>query len=229
MPIIRFLLFALALASLPAGASAAPPARDWANAVALTPAGAHLIGNPAAKTRLVEYVSYTCPHCAHFVAEGTAPLKAGWVSKGLVAVEIRNLVRDRYDMTAAILARCGGPARFAGNHEALFGNFDAWIEKLRAYEAAPSTLPPDAEPAAIMTDISEKTGLFALMAKRNVTPAQSRACLADGKAMETVLALTRTAIEQDKVTGTPSFLINGRLTEAHDWAGLRPLLPVPGN
>jgi hypothetical protein len=78
---IRALLLFLGLVLVPAAAQAAP-AKDWSQTVTLTKEGAHVIGNPAAKTRLVEYVSYTCPHCAHFVAEGTAPLKAGWVSRG---------------------------------------------------------------------------------------------------------------------------------------------------
>lgn len=223
---IRALLLFIALSLFPAATQAAP-AKNWAQTVTLTKEGAHVIGNPAAKTRLVEYVSYTCPHCAHFVAEGTAPLKAGWVSKGTVAVEIRNLVRDRYDFTAALLARCGGPAKFPGNHEALFAAQNDWIAKAQAYEGQPSTLPDDAKPAAVMTEIADKTGMLALMAKRGVTPAQSRACIASQPAFNAVMAMTKRAVDQDHVTGTPGFLIDGKLTNAHDWTSLKPLLPAP--
>lgn len=225
---IRALSLLIAALLAPSIAHAAP-AKNWANMVTLSKEGAHVIGNPAAKTRLVEYVSYTCSHCAHFVAEGTAPLKAGWVSKGLVAVEVRNLVRDRYDFTAALLARCGGPAKFSGNHEALFAAQQDWIAKAQVYESRPSALPADAKPAAVMAEIAEKTGMLALMAKRNVTTAQSRACIADQKAFDLILAMTKRALEQDHVTGTPSFLINGALTQAHDWGSLQPLLPNPAN
>lgn len=222
------LLLLLAALLLPATAHAAP-AKDWAHVVTLTPEGVHVIGNPAARNRLVEYVSYTCPHCAHFVAEASAPLKTGWVAKGALAVEIRHLVRDRYDLTAALLARCGGPARFPGNHEAIFAAQTAWIDKIRAYEIAPPSLPANANRTAVMIDLADKTGLISLMARRGITPAQSRACLVDQKAMDAVLAMTKKGIEQDKVTGTPSFLLNGALTEAHDWASLRPVLPKPAN
>ncbi|MCH4152842.1 MAG: DsbA family protein [Sphingobium sp.] len=225
---IRALLLFLGLVLVPAAAQAAP-AKDWSQTVTLTKEGAHVIGNPAAKTRLVEYVSYTCPHCAHFVAEGTAPLKAGWVSRGTVAVEIRNLVRDRYDFTVALLARCGGPAKFPGNHEALFAAQNDWIAKAQAYEGQSSALPADAKPAAIMAEIADKTGMLALLAKRGVTPAQSRICIASQPAFNALMAMTKRALEQDHVTGTPSFLINGTLTEAHDWASLRPLLPRAAN
>lgn len=225
---IRALILFFSLLLVPSIAHAAP-ARNWANMVTLSKEGAYVIGNPAAKTRLVEYVSYTCPHCAHFVAEGTAPLKAGWVSKGLIAVEIRNLVRDRYDFTAALLARCGGAAKFPSNHEALFAAQSDWIAKVQAYESQPSTLPADAKPAAVMSEIADKTGMIALMAKRGVTPTQSRVCLADQKAFDLVIAMTKRGLEQDQVKGTPSFLLNGRLTDVYDWAGLQPLLPKSAN
>lgn len=224
---IRSLLFLIGLVLLPVGAHAAP-ARDWSRSVSATPEGAYVIGNPAAKTRLVEYVSYTCPHCAHFVAEATGPLKSGWVSKGSLAIEVRNLVRDRYDLAAALLARCGGPARFPGNHEAIFAAFPRWIEKVQAYEAAPSTLPVDAGPDAALVDIADKTGLLALLRKRGITPAQARACIANGKARDAVMAMRKRALEQDGITGTPGFLVDNKRVDAHDWAALRPLLPPPG-
>lgn len=227
MSSLRLLLFAiLALAAVPL--QAAPP-RDWSRTVTQTPAGSFLIGNPAAGIRLIEYVSYTCPHCARFVAEGMQPLKTGWIAEGALSVEIRNLVRDRFDLAAALLARCGGAARFPGDHEAIFANQQAWIEKAIAYEKAPSALPANASHARMLTDIADKTGLTTLMQKRGLAPAQSRACLADEKAAEKIMAMTRSAVEQDKIRGTPSFILNGALTEAHSWDTLRPLLPVPAN
>ena len=221
----RLLIFLVAMV-LPVAAYAAP-AKDWSHEVVLTPEGAHQLGNPAAKTRLVEYVSYTCSHCAHFVDDASAPLKSGWVANGGLVIEVRNLVRDRYDFTAALLARCGGPARFIGNHEALFANYDAWIEKVRAHAEQPPAIPQDANPAVIMTDIAEKTGLITLMQKRGVSPAQSRTCLADRKAADAILAMTKYGVQQDGITGTPGFILNGKKAAAYDWATLRPMLPAP--
>lgn len=226
MHLIRAFLLSLCLMLLPAAAQAAP-ARDWSRTVTLTREGAHVIGNPAAKTRLVEYVSYTCPHCAHFVAEGSAPLKAGWVAKGLVAVEVRHLVRDRYDLLAALLARCGGPVRFPGTHEAIFAAQQDWFGKAIALEGKFPDYPDNMGQTARMADIASRIGLSALMAKRGITPAQSRICLGDTKALDAIVAMTKRAADEDTVRSTPSFLINGKLTEAHDWAALRALLPAP--
>lgn len=236
-----FRLIALPVATLAATALAAPlvplhaaPARhhaaaahDWTRVVSATPEGGFRIGNPAAKTRLVEYVSYTCPHCGHFAAEAHGPLTSDWIAKGTLSLEIRNIVRDRFDLAAALLAHCGGVPRFPGNHDALFANQTAWFDKAQAYETANSGRPANPNHAAMLTDIADKTGLIALMQKRGLTPAQSRACLADEKTVKALFDRTQKAIEQDKVTGTPSFAVNGRLVEAHSWAELRPLLPAP--
>jgi protein-disulfide isomerase len=210
-------------------AAAAPAKIDWTRVTTQSAMGGNILGNPAAPIKLVEYISYTCSHCAHFVAESAQPLKEGWVRRGQVSIEIRNLFRDRYDFTAAVLARCGGKVRFMGNHEALFANQAEWMTKIEAYEAAPSTLPADAQPPVIIQDIANKTGLNALMMKRGYTAAQLHQCLSDTKAFAAVAAMTKYATEQVHATGTPSFVINDKLTNAHRWSDLQPLLPANRN
>ena len=76
-------LLSLSLLALPAALVAAPAA-NWASRVTMTPIGGHYMGNPAAPTKLVEYVSYTCSHCAHFVSEASAPLRTDYVKGGKV-------------------------------------------------------------------------------------------------------------------------------------------------
>lgn len=217
---VRLLFLALIALAPPAFAA---PRVDWTARVALSPIGGHVLGNPAAPTKLVEYVSYTCSHCAHFVGEASAPLKAGYVKGGKVSVELRNAVRDKYDLTAALLARCGGPKRFFGNHEALFANQDAWMEQLQAYDrgaAKPS------EELAALRDIGRNTGLYALMGKRGFKPAQLDGCINNPASMKQVLAMTQEAWKKVKIPGTPSFTINGALAGGSSWASLRDALPA---
>lgn len=109
---------------------------DWTRRVTVSPMGGHVVGNPAAATKLIEYLSYTCVHCAAFTKEATGPLRLGWVKTGNTSVEVRNAVRDRFDLTAALLARCGGKDRFFGNHGALFDYHDTWMTQLKAYDPA---------------------------------------------------------------------------------------------
>src|SRR5690606_35752266 len=71
---------------------------NWDTEVVPTEFG-HRIGNPNAKVKLVEYLSYTCPHCAEFARQGEAPIKLGYLAPGKVSIEIRHLVRDPIDLT----------------------------------------------------------------------------------------------------------------------------------
>jgi hypothetical protein len=49
-----------------------------------------LLGNPRnAPVKLVEYISYTCPHCAHFEAESDAQLRIGFIATGKGSIEVR--------------------------------------------------------------------------------------------------------------------------------------------
>ncbi|MDO7835927.1 thioredoxin domain-containing protein [Sphingobium sp. HBC34] len=212
----------LALLAIPAALVAAPAA-NWANRVVMSPIGGHYMGNPAAPTKLVEYVSYTCSHCAHFVGEASAPLKAQYVKGGKVGVEVRNAVRDKYDLTAALLARCGGPARFMGNHEALFANQTPWMDKIESYDGG-AAKPTDQ--IAALKDIGQKTGLYALMTKRGFTPAQLDACIASPQSMKQILAMTDEAWNKVKITGTPGFTVNGTLVQGSSWAILQAALPA---
>ena len=223
-------LTATSLVASPVHAAPAKSQADWTHIVTLEPNGAYLLGNPAAKTRLVEYFSYTCSHCAHFMVEAMGPLRTGWIRQGLVALEFRNLVRDPYDATAALLARCGGKARFLANHEALFNNFDAWIPKIEAFAAARDPNTPARDQATALGEIADKTGLTALLSKAGLTQAAQRACLGNKEQFNTVIAMTKEATEKLGVTGTPSFLINNMLIkDAHNWATLKPQLPaLPG-
>ena len=212
----------LVLLALPAALVAAP-AVNWVSRVTMTPIGGHYMGNPAAPTKLVEYVSYTCSHCAHFVGEASAPLRTDYVRGGKVGVEVRNAVRDKYDLTAALLARCGGPAKFMGNHEALFANQSAWIAQVETYDGNGVAKPTDQIPA--LKDIGQKTGLYALMNKRGFTNAQLDACIANPQSMKQVLAMTDEAWTTVKLTGTPGFTINGTTVDGSPWAIVKAALP----
>lgn len=229
---LRPLLAALAAVVLTAAPAAVPAqqraaATDWTRTVTLGPNGAFVLGNPDAATKLVEYLSYTCPHCGHFQAQGVPALKAGWVRHGQLSIEYRNFVRDPYDLAASLLARCGGAARFLANHEALFANQDAWMKQAQAFSQSPEGRSAPRDQVALVTAIAEKIGLFALLAKQGLTPAAQRACLADKQALSVVLNLTAGAWDTKEFSGTPFFLLNGKgLDHVHDWEALRPLLPA---
>ena len=210
-------------------AVAAPAkAGDWTRTVTLLPNGAFVLGNPAARTTLVEYFSYTCPHCKDFAEEGMPTIKQAWVRTGAMKVEFRNWIRDPFDLVAALLARCGGPSRFIANHESIFAGYEPWMEKAMPYARAhPEIEDPKNYNAATFADIAEKTGLTALASRNGLTAPQVNACLADSKALATILELTAGAWDAvPDFPGTPTFMLNGKpVPNAASWASLKGHLP----
>jgi protein-disulfide isomerase len=196
---------------------------DWTKTVTRTATGAYVLGNPKAKVRLVEYLSYSCDHCAEFTAQSAAPLKSNFVAKGTVAFEIRNAVRDRYDFAAALLARCGGAGKFFAQNEALFAAQATLMPKAQAFEAS-NALPENAPMNDALTGIARGSGMTALMEARGVSAAAVNACLTSKPEQDAVLAMAKEAWEVRKLQGTPSFLINGRNTGPAHWRDLEPKL-----
>jgi protein-disulfide isomerase len=206
-------------------ASATPAQRNWSATVTQMPSGAFVMGNPAAKVRLVEYLSYTCSHCAHFTTEASAPLKRDYVATGKVAVEVRHLVRDQFDLTAALLARCGGGAKFFGATEAIMADQPVWMASAQLYAVRDAAKDAKLPLGAKLASVARATGLDTIAASQGVTAAQAKACLANPAAHRALLAMTKQAVEVQKIPGTPYFLINGKPGPNTDkWASLEPAL-----
>lgn len=206
-----------------AGAAAQATNRNWLTTVALTDAG-HRIGNPGAKVKLTEYISYTCPHCAAFAREGEAPLNLVYISSGKVSLEIRHLIRDPIDLTAAVLANCGPPAKFYQNHQAFMLGQQRWIGPMMSATASQQArwrIRGVTGRRAIANDFK----FYDLMVRRGYTRTQADRCLADD-AMARKIA---TAADKDwklpGVQGTPAFAIDGSILAATaSWDGLAPQL-----
>ena len=124
-----------AIAPVRAARTTPAKGRDWTDAVTPTRDGGFMLGNPAAKVKLVEFGSLTCPHCRAFDAEGVPKLLA-YVKTGKVSWEFRNYVRDSFDITAALIARCNGPRSFFPLTRALFNDQPAWEGKIEAIPEA---------------------------------------------------------------------------------------------
>ena len=221
-----------ALAALPTGAGAAPAkprapavlAENWATAVEARDGG-HVFGNPAAKARLVEYMSYTCSHCAEFARTGDVAIKLFVVPRGTVSFEIRHLLRDPIDLTAALLTHCGDPEKFLGNHEAILAKQGDWMEIARTAPQAQRTRWSFGTLHARWRAIASDMGFYDIMETRGYSRPQLDKCLAD-QAKATALAdATQRDVEALGLQGTPSFVVDGKLLQGvHDWDALKPII-----
>jgi protein-disulfide isomerase len=216
--------FAFAAGSPMAPAVAVAPhksaaATDWTRAVALTEAGGYRMGNPAAKVKLVEYGSLTCPHCAHFAAEAMPEIRS-LVRSGKLSFEYRNFVLNGVDVAATLIARCGGAKSFYPLVESIYASQPKWV-------AAFAALSPEeidsisALPAAQrLYRLAQETGLDRLAAGAGLSAARTRQCLADPKALDQLDRIHKAGVQLG-VAGTPTFLIDGE-KKSGGWAEIEP-------
>jgi protein-disulfide isomerase len=216
MRFIRLAVIAIAaLASV-----AAAPRGDWTTTINPGPGGSHVLGNPNAKVKLTEFISYTCPHCAHFHQESETPLLVGYVLPGKVSVEVRHFLRDPIDLAAALTTNCGDPKKFFRNHHAILQNQDKWMAVMGTASKVQQSRWTNGPFGARMRAIAADFGFYRLMEQRGYDRVALDRCLADEAMARKLTAQTREAANAG-VEGTPSFMLDGNLLAGtYDWKSL---------
>jgi protein-disulfide isomerase len=202
---------------------AAPDNGDWTETVSQTPEGGFRMGNPNAPVKLVEYASITCPHCAEFEEQGVPTLRDRYVRSGQVSWEYRPLIVFPSDPGIFMLLRCQGPGPFFRLSGQLYADQRNWVTRLQS--TPPEQLQqiegmPPIQRAAAMVRLA---GLDQFFRQRGMPEARMNSCLADDQNLQQLGQISQLA-NQEGVTGTPSFFINGTRQEAGRWSELAPLL-----
>ena len=188
--------------------------RDWTRVVAATPDGGFVMGNPDAKVKLIEYGSLTCPHCREFDELAVPHLIGDYVKSGQVSWEFRNYVRDAYDLTAALIARCNGAKSFFPLTRALFKDQKSWIAKVQTAPKDKLEKAADLPPDQRFVELAKVTGFSAWAAAHGEPTAKSAQCLSNEKAIDALVQQTGDATNRyPGFVGTPSFIINGTLVD----------------
>lgn len=212
---------ALTLAAVPALAQKG----NWIATVAETRGGGHMLGNPGAKVKLIEFASYTCPHCAEFEKDGAGAIKLALVQPGKASFEVRHLIRDGVDLTAAILANCGPKEKFFQNHAMFLTTQDTWMARatfaVPSQKARWSTGAMSSRWKAMASDL----GFYDMMETRGYTRAQVDQCLNNEAVGRALVEQSNAGADAFGVHGTPSFALNGKLLdEVHTWDALQKAL-----
>ena len=147
------------------------------------------LGSPDAPIKLVEYASFTCPHCARFHEEAYGKLKAEYIETGKVHFTMREVYFDRYGLWAALIARCGGEMRYFGIHDMLYSRQKEWSGS--------------EDPVQVVANLK------AIGRAAGLEDAAMDACLNDTAHAEALIKRFQTNMEADGVKGTPTFFING--------------------
>ena len=145
----------------------------------------HVLGDPKAPVTLIEYASFTCPHCAHFSVAVLPELKKKWVDTGKVKVIYRDFPLDQIALKAAQLAECSGKDKYFGVVDMIFSSQSKW--------------------AAASDPIGE---LAKSLRIAGMGDAEVKACLANDAVQNGVIADYRGG-EILGVNSTPSLFING--------------------
>ncbi len=205
-------------------AVAAPAGTKWSETTAVTPDGGMLMGNPNAPVKVIEYGALTCSHCAEFAEKSKAELTA-MIDKGTVSYEFRTFMLNALDIPAALLARCNGAGAFFPLADQMFAAQRDWLGKAQAMTPADQQQLQGLSPAQLPAALAEKLGLIEFVRQRGVSEEKAKACLADKKAIDALVALTDKGVREFKVAGTPTFVINGVTQEnTASWDALKPKL-----
>ncbi|PLK26545.1 thioredoxin domain-containing protein [Novosphingobium sp. TH158] len=208
-------------ATKPAPKPAAAAKGNWTATVVRTPADAVRVGNPNARVKVIEYVSYTCSSCSRFEMEASSELALGFIRPGTGSVEYRPYFRNEIDIAATLMALCGPVDKFTGNHALLLRSQANWNKSVSREQQQRWIYGEFGDRMrAIATDLK----LYDLFQQRGYDRPTLDRCLNDRALADRLARENTVADDQIGITGTPSFLINGKLQPVHDWASLRKLL-----
>ncbi|MBK0401013.1 DsbA family protein [Limibaculum sp. M0105] len=160
--------------ALPRAAAAEPYMEDVA------------LGADDAPVTVIEYASFTCPHCAAFHVNTWPEIKKAYVDTGKVRFILREVYFDRYGLWASMVARCGGEAGFYPMADQFLKKQDQWSRSQ--------------DIAAEIQKIGRLNGLSA---------EAINACLSDQDYAKALIERYQNFATADDVRSTPSFLING--------------------
>lgn len=201
---------------------ATPDGGAWTDMVTRTEEGGFLMGNPDAPVKVIEFASMTCPACAAFSENGATELKEQYVATGQVSLEFRNFLLTGPDAAASVLTRCQAPAAFFTLTEQLFAEQQTWIGNIDQAEQQQLAALPQEQQIPAMVRAAELDQFFS---RRGVPQGAIDQCLAGHQAeLERIVADNQRDTQRYGIGGTPSFVINGELVQASNWAQLEPAI-----
>jgi len=147
------------------------------------------MGNPDASVTVIEYASFTCPHCGQFHQDVLKDLKTNYIDTGKINFIYREVYFDRFGLWAGMVARCGGSEKYFGLTDLIYKDQSDWLA--------------GGDPTLIVANL-RKLGKTA-----GLSDDQLDVCLNDSEQAKAMVAAFQVNSEADNITSTPSFVING--------------------
>lgn len=205
------------LSGEPVAEVAPPEGKTWSDVVTVTDMGGYAVGNPNAPIKLIEYGSLTCPGCAAFSAQASVPLHEKYINSGRVNFEFRSfIIHGPLDLVLTRLIGCSSPEAAVPLADQIWANLGP-IQQ-RAYQdqgamEAALALPEDQRFVAF----AQATGVYDFFAARGISADQAKTCLADFASLEKLANLSQRYANEENITKTPTFVLNGQIIDESSW------------
>lgn len=154
------------------------------------PLGDRVLGRGDAPSVIIEYASFTCPHCARFHADVLPELKKKYISTGKTKLIYRDFPLDDLALIVALLARC-----IKG--DAYFDFINVLYKQQRAWAAAP------------------KDRLLELMKEAGVGETGFDKCITNQEVLNAVRWERERASKEFDVNSTPTIFVSGEKIPAN--------------
>ncbi|MDU9005208.1 DsbA family protein [Sedimentitalea todarodis] len=155
-------------------------------------------GAADAPVTMIEYASFTCPHCAAFHQGTYQEIKKNYIDTGKVKLVYREVYFDKYGLWASMVARCGGPEKFFGISDLIYKGQSEWSKLGGAPE---------------IVNEFRKIGRLAGIGEDELD-----VCLQDADKAQTLVAWYQANAAEHEITGTPSFVVNGEKVANQSYA-----------
>ncbi|MGR3270898.1 DsbA family protein [Thalassococcus profundi] len=162
-----------------------------------------VLGNEEAEVEVIEYASFTCPHCATFHQNVYGDLKANYIDTDKIKFTYREVYFDKYGMWASMIARCE-PSKFFGIADLIYKGQSDWVR---------------AGADGAIADELRKIGLIA-----GIDNDKLESCLTDGDKLRTLVAWYQENATADDVQSTPTFIIDGQKYSNMNYADFSAIL-----
>jgi len=147
-----------------------------------------VMGDPNAPVTIIEYASFTCPHCASFHAQVLPLVKESYIDTGKAKFIFRDFPLDRKALMASVTTRCVPEANFYKVVSFLFSKQMTWAQ--------------EENPAAWMRQVALANG---------ADGEEFEACFNNEAVIKGVAQNRLLGSQEHKITSTPSFVVNGKV------------------
>jgi protein-disulfide isomerase len=147
------------------------------------------LGNASSKIQVTEYASASCAHCARFNNTVFPAFKAKYIDTGKVHYTLKEFLTPPEEVAAAgfLVARCAGKDKYFTVLDAIYKNQAEMFQT--------------GDFRGVLLRIAQSAGM---------TEEQFNKCVSDPEALKALNARVQRAINDDKITGTPTFVVNGK-------------------